>query len=65
MNTLSSILRGLGFFETKKILIYSSEMDDIVIDTLKNIHKSWGEADLVMTSPSITVFNVFLEEKTT
>ena len=59
LNTVSSILRGLGLFETKKILIYSSEMDDVVIDTLKNIHKNWGEADLVMTSPSITVGNSY------
>ena len=63
LNTISSILRGLGLFETKKIVIYSSEMDDIVIDTLKNIHKSWGEVDLVMTSPSITVGNSYKPEK--
>ena len=42
LNNVSSILRGLGLFETKKILIYSSEMDDVVFNTLKNIHKSWG-----------------------
>ena len=60
---VSSILRGLGLFETKKILIYSSEMDDVVINTLKNIHNSWGEADLVMTSPSITVGNSYKPEK--
>ena len=34
-------------------------MDDVVFNTLKNIHKSWKEADLVMTSPSITVGNSY------
>ena len=38
-------------------------MDDVVIDTLKNIHKNWGEADLVLTSPSITVGNSYKPEE--
>ena len=53
---------GLGFFETKKILIYSSETDDSNIDTLKNIHESWGNCDLIMTTPSITVGNSYKPE---
>ena len=67
MNKISrkwNILTYLALaYNSKKIIIYSSEMDDIVIDTLKNIHKSWGEADLVMTSLSITVGNSYKPEK--
>ena len=59
MNGIIYIMKGLKFFETKNILIYSSDADDSQINTLKNIEKSWGDADLVMTTPSITVGNSY------
>lgn len=59
MNGIIDILRGLGFFETKNILIYSSDSDDSLINTLKNIEESWGKANLVMTTPTITVGNSY------
>ena len=59
LNGVADIIRGLGFFETKKILIYSSETDDSQIETLKDIHTSWGNADLILTTPSITVGNSY------
>ena len=47
------------FFVSKNILIYSSETDDNQIETLKNIHYHWGLADVILTTPSITVGNSY------
>ena len=59
LNIVNDIIRGMAFYKSKNILIYSSDMDDSQIETLQDIHKNWGEADLVMTSPSITVGNSY------
>ena len=59
MDKVVDLIRGKGFFKTKKILVYSSETDDNMINTLSDIEKSWGEADLVMTTPTITVGNSY------
>ena len=59
LNIVIDIIRGLGLYKTKKILTYSSDMDDSQINTLENIHESWGEADLILCTPSITVGNSY------
>ena len=59
LNIVNDIIRGLGLYKTKNILIYSSDMDDTKIETLQDIHKNWGESDLIMTSPSITIGNSY------
>ena len=43
-----------------KLLTYSSEGDDIIQkDSLQNIDKYWGDARLIMTTPTITVGNSY------
>ena len=39
LNLVNDIIRGLGLYKTKNILIYSSDMDDSQIETLENIHE--------------------------
>ena len=59
LTIVNDMIRGLEIYKNKNILIYSSDSDDSQIETLKNIHESWGNADLVMTTPSITVGNSY------
>ena len=40
-------------------VIYSSEEDDKVYNTLLNINETWGKAPLIMATPSITVGNSY------
>lgn len=42
-----------------KQLVYCSDVDDKVYDTLENIHESWTGASLVQTTPSIAVGNSY------
>ena len=46
----------------ENMLIYSSEVDDSQFDTLNEIDTAWGNASLVMTTPSITVGNSYSPE---
>lgn len=67
LNNVVGILKGskndmISDIINNKSLIYSSQMDGKQILTLKKIHEIWGNKQLIMTSPTITVGNSYKPE---
>lgn len=65
MENFQGLLKGSSF-ENEYIkhiydnqIIYSSKVDDAVLETLPKIEEEWKKAPLVMTTPSITVGNSY------
>ena len=65
MNSFVSELKGAAGENPKlqkiydNMLIYNSEVDDDVFETLDEIESTWSDASFVGTSPSITVGNSY------